>query len=402
METFKVKYKGQLADAIVTDSGMYAVQLPTRKGDRGTTYTERIVRRDNKWEFSSREDEHPDYFFTVGLYDDGTMEWQNDMSGGPKKTIEKFDPKFYDRNDTVECVCAEIYDIAKQFEEYEKLGISAEKVVNLRKVYLASMIKMLGYQSTDMVKKEPDPNRSYLALGKVASMLERYKNLATMFSQMKPGLYSVNVPEGMSQEELKNIVFAVAADIKSVNERMAAEDDLTQTKRGVLPTFGLTMREDLSEEEWSLYSTNVSRTAELLLELNYDIVPDMDKITLKDESKLDGLDLGDRISRLIDTKEFSEACNIEDNYVKAENDRLASEIDRLIDDSDRVINSSVGAALDFLKRQAMISRDERDDYIKKYEEIEKMYYSKLGKTKPEEPVHEEKNEEEEGTDPYED
>ena len=61
METFKVKYKGQLADAIVTDNGMYAVQLPTRKGDRGTTYTERIVRRDNKWEFSSREDEHPDY-----------------------------------------------------------------------------------------------------------------------------------------------------------------------------------------------------------------------------------------------------------------------------------------------------------------------------------------------------
>ena len=137
METFKVKYKGQLADAIVTDNGMYAVQLPSRKGDHGTTYIERIVRRDNKWEFSSREDEHPDYFFTVGLYDDGTMEWQNDMSGGPKKTSEKFDPKFYDKNDTVESICAEIYDIAKQFEEYEKLGISAEKVVNLRKGYLS-------------------------------------------------------------------------------------------------------------------------------------------------------------------------------------------------------------------------------------------------------------------------
>ena len=152
---------------------------------------------------------------------------------------------------------------------------------------------------------------------------------------------------------------------------------------------------------YDVYATNVSRVAELLLELNYDIVPEMDKITLKDETGLDGLDLGDKISRVIYTKEFSEACHTEDNYVKAENERLAGEIDRLIDDSDRVIKSSVGAALDFLKRQAMISRDERNSYIEKYQEIEKLYYSKLGIKKPEDPVQDDKKvEEEEGIEPY--
>ena len=222
-----------------------------------------------------------------------------------------------------------------------------------------------------------------------------------MFKQTKPGIYEVNVPEGMTQDELKDVIIAVGTDVRKLNERMDAEEDLNQTKRAVLPNFGLTMTDEVKPDEYAVYSENVAKVAELLLELNYDIVAENDRKTIKDESGLDGLELGDKISRVIDTKEFSEACHTEDNYVKTENERLAEEIDRLIDDSERVINSSVGAALDFLKRQAMISRDERKEFIEKYQEIEKLYYSKLGMKKPEDPVQdEEKVEEEEGIEPY--
>ena len=49
----------------------------------------------------------------------------------------------------------------------------------------------------------------------------------------------------------------------------------------------------------------------------------------------------------------------------------------------------------------MISRDERNSYIEKYQEIEKLYYSKLGIKKPEDPVQDDKKvEEEEGIEPY--
>lgn len=400
METFKINYKGEKIKATRTDYGTYIAELPPVIGDHGVEYENKISRVDNGWRYSQTDAAHGDYF-DVYLYDDGTYGWTNEMLNHIKKSEKKFNPNAIDQTDPVDKVCGDIYEVVEQFYQYEKRGISADKVIALRKSYLDSMLRMLGYSSTDRVKKETDPNKGYLALGKVASMLERYKNLATLFRQVKPGEYEVDIPDDMSQEELAQLFLSVGQDMKSVNERMTAKDDLNQQMRGILPTYGLTMRDDISSEEWELYSTNVSRTAELLLSLNYDIVPEMDKITLKDESKLDGLELGDRISRVIDTKEFSEACNIEDNYVKAENERFAEEIDRLIDGSDRVIKSSVGASLDFLKRQALISRDERDEYIQKYEEIERLYYSKLGIKKPEDPAQdEEKVEEEEGIEPY--
>lgn len=401
METFKIKYKGEKIDAVKTDHGGYSATLPLRKGDRGAFFTETVSRVGNGWRFSSTESVHPDYYFDVYLYDDGTTGWTNDMQNRIVKSDSKFNPSFYDKTDPVAKVCADMYEVIQGFYEHEKRGIDAEKVIGLRQAYLSSMLRMLGYSSTDRVRKEVDSDKSFKALGKIASMLERYKNLAAMFKQSRPGVYEVNIPDGMTQEELKDTIVSVANDVKSLNERMDAEEDLNQTKRAVLPTFGLTMKDDIPQEEYDVYATNVSRVAELLLELNYDIVPEMDKITLKDETGLDGLDLGDKISRVIDTKEFSEACHTEDNYVKAENERLAGEIDRLIDDSDRVIKSSVGAALDFLKRQAMISRDERNGYIEKYQEIEKLYYSKLGIKKPEDPVQDDKKvEEEEGIEPY--
>lgn len=401
METFKINYKGEKIDAVKTDHGGYTATLPVRFGDKGTVYTETVSRVENGWRFTSTESEHADYYFDVYLYDDGTTGWTNDMQNRIVKSDSKFNPSFYDKSDPVAKVCADMYEVIQGFYEHEKRGIDAEKVIGLRQAYLHTMLKMLGYTSTDRVGKELDPNKSFKALGKVASMLERYKNLATMFKQTKPGVYEVNVPEGMTQDELKDVIIAVGTDVRKLNERMDAEEDLNQTKRAVLPNFGLTMTDEVKPDEYAVYSENVAKVAELLLELNYDIVAENDRKTIKDESGLDGLELGDKISRVIDTKEFSEACHTEDNYVKTENERLAEEIDRLIDDSERVINSSVGAALDFLKRQAMISRDERKEFIEKYQEIEKLYYSKLGMKKPEDPVQdEEKVEEEEGIEPY--
>lgn len=399
METFKIKYQGQMIDVIKTNDGGYKVILPTQIGKNGTKIEETITRVQDGWRFSSIEPEDPESFFHVFLNDDGTVKWTNDLSSGQGRTARRFNPQLCDKTDLIDKVCMQIYDVVQGIYDYVERGIDAEKVVGLRKIYLRMMLKMLGYSSTDRVKKEFDVNKSYMALSRVADMLEKYVNIAQYYKQKTPGVYEVSIPEDMSTEELKAKIISMGEDIKKLNEKMEVEDDLKQTNRTLLPTYGLTMRDEVPQEEWDVYSTNVSRVAELLLELNYDIVPEMDKITLKDETGLDGLELDDRISRVIDTKEFAEACHTEDAYVQAENERMAQEIDRLIDGSERVINSSIGDALNFIKKQALILRDTRQEYIDKYKEIEELYYSKLGIKKTDEPTQDEVKGEE-GVEPY--
>lgn len=387
METFKMDYKGVEIAVTKFDDGRYVAALPTRHTDKGNEIRSEIRRVDGAWMFSSYEPKNPEYYFNVWLRDDGSMDAANDI--GKINSKKMFDPDMPRGDDIVNDICQDIVDVVKKVAEHERLGIPMENVVALRKKYLESCLELLGYSSTDRVKKgEIDIKKCCMGLGKVAGRLEEYINLGAYVFQRKPGDYGMDIPSDMSKEQAKELILKVAEQTKANLERITTERELNDTKREVVPNFGLTMKEDLPPEEWENYINQCQNVARLLLELNYDIVPGMDRVGLTDLSELTGLDLHDRISRVIDTKAFSVACNSEDRYVRDQNDKFSETIDYLVDDSERVINSSPGAALRFLKEQAVASRREREEYIKKYDEIEKLYYSKI-KKQEEKPIEEE-------------
>ena len=56
-------------------------------------------------------------------------------------------------DDIVNDICQDIVDVVKKVAEHERLGIPMENVVALRKKYLESCLELLGYSSTDRVKK---------------------------------------------------------------------------------------------------------------------------------------------------------------------------------------------------------------------------------------------------------
>lgn len=392
MKSFDIRYKGKIIKGIKGDKGEFYAILPERKSDRGNEFLETISREEMGWKFSSSIKDKPNYFLNVWLNDDGTMSYNNDVTE-TKTTQYKFDPQKQSTN-FPDYIAKDIYDVAKQFYEHELLGMSAEEVGKLREECLENVLKLLGYQSSDRVKYELSDSAGYRVLGRIGKELEDYQNLAAYVRKEKSidgsENFELKMSEDINKEKFLEAVNKTRKTLETDNLFIEVQDDQYDRARSLDESFALDMKKKVSPEEWQLYSKIVRNTAELYLELNADLVPKEDRRRLADYTNLTGEELSDKISRLIDSREFDKACNIEDRFVIQEDERFSKVVDDFVDGDMTVKQSTVGFALEAMKREALNTRDKKEKYAKKYEEIEKLYYSK--------PIQEDKtNEEEERT-----
>ena len=209
MEVLEFSYGWSKVRARLTKGGGVYVDLPAKCGRGGSTIRESIVLEDRGWRFSSTEDECIDYYFHVWLTENGTVSWTNDMSSRIQYLDEPFNPDYPNAgliNDTV----IKLHTIAKTIRDYQKRNLPIEEVFELRKYYLDTTLKMLGYDSIDSVgEKLKEPGR-YLGLSRVAENLESYKQLAHLvYSLGKAGdydMYTQRLNSEVTREEVIELI----------------------------------------------------------------------------------------------------------------------------------------------------------------------------------------------------
>lgn len=391
MEKFEITYRGKKIEATKHDNGDYSVTLPKRYGKDGSELSETISRDETGWCFSSSVVGNPEFFFNLWLRDDGKVAYRNSTDEELHVSDKPFDPKVKDPKDPLYAVTKEVYDVVAQFFEYEKLGIPASKINDLRKLKLSTALKLLGYSTTDEVRGELNDSASYFVLGRIGKQLEEYINLGVYVHNegIKDGkeVLKVKLPEGNPKDIIMESARPVASELAGDRDFITTQDELLDRHRNFVEDHCMNMSRKVPYDDWQIYSSVVRKTAELLIELNYDIVRSLNKQGLPDYSRLTRNELADKISSLIDSREFSKATDIEDRFIIRETKRLERKVKsfegELVErcgSAEVAKKSALGITLGALKEEALATRKERHTYSSQYNKMEKMYFSRMPKT----------------------
>lgn len=374
MEQFRIPFNNGKV-AVRKNKNKYAVILPIREGKNRINYKERVENDEYGWRYSSEAIELINEYFNVWLAKDGRVGYKsnNDMQITWSDEPLDFDPQ---NQNLINSRARDIYNIIKELHEVEKTRTSPIDIIRLRQAKLCATLKMLGYSSIEDVKKPLDPSNLYFALGNVSKELEEYISLS--FIGIKQNFwsgnkyYDDNLPEGISYKDVEKMSKKIKSKIAEQEEFLIDKDESLETTRGLVPEYCQSMDVKVSKEEWKIYSKQVRKTAELLLGINFDLLTPKQAEGIEDLTGLQGSDLQDKISSLIDSGDFNKACDIEDRFIISETDRFCEEFDRMIADDQRV-KDSLGFALYPLKEKAVRERSLRQSYNSKYEQFQKIF-----------------------------
>lgn len=399
MEKFELMYRGTKLQGTKSDNGDIIIHLPERKDSKGEGYVDTIERTVDGWMYNSMNLNDPKYFYNVWLNDDFSMARSSSFQKGIQTSTEKFDPNMKPGKSQMNDQCKVIYEIVGKMLEYELFGRSAEEVLKLRQDWLATSLQILGYASTDRVKKGLSDSAGYMALGMIHHQLAGVeyetvdgkevtrdvgmKNLgANLYQKITPSgdkKYSIHIPQDMDRRKLKEMIEVLETHVKTNKEFIETQDGTSSRDgkmeliRGILPDYCLDMKGKIPEEHWAIYSKVVEDTAKTLMAMNYDLVPELDRINIPDATKFDELEFEDLIGSLVDTKEAAIACSIDDVFVMQETSRVEKQAEFLIDNSERVQASAVGAALHFLKEQAVLTREKKEKHYAEFDRLDKKH-----------------------------
>lgn len=384
MEIFEFNYGWDKVRARLTKGGGVYVDLPSRSGQRGSTYRESIVLEDRGWRFSSTQDDCIEYYFHVWLTDRGMVSWTNDLKNRIEYLSEPFDPDHPNAgliNDTV----LKIHTIAKKIRDYQKRNLPVAEVFELRKYYLDTTLKMLGYDSIDAVGEKLDVSRGYLALSKVAKSLEKYKNLATaVYSTGKAGDYDCYISkflDEVTRDDVIEYIRPIKEEVDSNIAFMREQEESLELKRKVCPEYRRDMNKKMGLYTWDDYEENVKKVAMLLLELNADLLTPEQRVKfgIPEFVRIEKLETDDKIARLIDTKSFNDACNVEDELVYQESKQLVGRLKEIDPEIVSTEESIPREKIVQLLASELKDIEERKDSISIHENIYKKYYSKARK-----------------------
>lgn len=374
MEQFRIPFNNGRV-AVRKNKNKYAVILPIREGKNRINYKERVENDEYGWRYSSEAIELINEYFNVWLAKDGRVGYKsnNDMQITWSDEPLDFDPQ---NQNLINSRARDIYNIIKELHEVEKTRTSPIDIISLRQAKLCATLKMLGYSSVEDVKKSLDLSNLYFALGNVSKELEEYISLS--FIGIKQNFwsgnkyYDDNLPEDISYKDVEKMSKKIKTKIAEQEEFLIDKDESLETTRGLVPEYCQSMDVKVSKEEWEIYSKQVRKTAELLLGINFDLLTPKQSEGIEDLTGLQGSDLQDKISSLIDSGDFNKACDIEDRFIISETDRFCEEFDRMIADDQRV-KDSLGFALYPLKEKAVRERSLRQSYNSKYEQFQKIF-----------------------------
>lgn len=221
-----------------------------------------------------------------------------------------------------------------------------KKQIELRKEILKQRLQMLGYSDeikngkpTGKLTRMPDDDKSLRFLGRLGKMLENFEE------KEKNG--TVENLEVMFEEE--QIL------IENQNELM-------RRVRSEYPDYCMDMKSKVSPEDWEVYSRVTKQVGDLFKDINSDIL----KAAYKDYGSLNGIELQDVISNLIDSTSFAKACAIEDAFVKDEGERFIEIAQERDYENEAVRNTQPALALANLVREVDATGREKDRHIDAY------------------------------------
>ena len=325
MEIFEVIYKGQKANAVKINNSIY-VKLPARYGEKGSEFKETISKDSIGWKFSSSIVDKPEYSFNLWFREDGRIAFHNSKEDKMIVTKEPFNPDMK-RYGKLYSIATELYRTIEQLEAYEKRDIPASSICEDRLKKLESTLKLLGYPNIEDVAFELDDSKGYLALRRIREQLKKYINLGAYVhlegSKNKEDIIRVNVSDRMTRQAFEKLRAPVIEEDIDNREFMEKQND----KKDILMDYCAQLSKKMPYKEWILYSNVVKKTTKLLLELNADLVSEKYGLQISDLSQLTEKELNERIYSLINSKEFSMACEIEDRVFEREAERLISMIE---------------------------------------------------------------------------
>lgn len=172
---------------------------------------------------------------------------------------------------------------------------------------------------------------------------------------------------------------------KKLDKRVSHKKALFESISKVYPNFCCNMEEKIGKEKYALY---ISQKQAFLKATNHNL----DSSSADFDAEL--LDYNDRLSRVIDTPKFSEACCIEDEFVISEVETFLQTLSNMPKESQRPFHrkkikigeehfSTVELA-EKMKAERMARLEKYDEIKKLYKKLEKHPYIKLsGKDKEE-------------------
>ena len=381
MEVYDFNYGWRKIRARIWKTGSVYIDMPSRIGYRDT-----ICLEDRGWRYTSTSTEEDciDYIFHMWMKDNGMMAWANDMSGGIQYLSEPFNPD-YPNADLLNDTAMKLYTVSHEIREYQKRNLPVEEVFELRKSYLTTLLKTLGYDSIDTVGEPIDDSIGYLGLNKVVDALENYLSLSNLVHSLgKYGdyeQYTCRALKEVTREQMLEYVKPVKYQLSEFEKFMKEKDTDLKEKREILPEYRKNMKEKIGEYTFDTYEEKVKAVAILLLELNADLLTEEQRSKLGIEAfkLMDELTVKDKISSVIDSEEFNLACRIEDEFAYDESEELLNVIGELKPVEGKYADKYSKEDIRRLLESEHKEFEERKASVSVQEDIRKKYYSRKPK-----------------------
>ena len=376
MEIYEFDYGWSRLRARIWGKGSVYVDMPSRIG-----YTDRICLEERGWRYTSTQDDCIDYIFHMWMKDDGMMAWANDMSRGIQYLSEPFNSNYPNAgllNDTA----MKLYTVSHTIREYQKRNLPVQEVFELRKLYLTTALKTLGYDSIDAVGEPLDDSRGYLGLNRVVDSLEKYLDLSSLVHSLgKYGdydQYTCRATKEATREQILEYAKPVKLQIDELLAFMQGKETELAEKRVILPEYRRNMKEKIGEYSFDDYEEKVKAVAILLLQLNADMLTDEQRAKFGIEAFkiVDELEVKDKISSLIDSDEFNLACRIEDEFAYDESEELVNVIKALEPVNEKFVEVYTREDIVRLLGSELEEFEERKQSVDVQDKIHKKYYTK--------------------------
>ncbi len=239
-----------------------------------------------------------------------------------------------------------------------------EEIIKLRKALLVSELTILGYSSLDSIGKELNASTGLIDLRRVGKSLESYTHISSL--------------DTYSFSEKREIYETLKRKLTENADFIDSRREVLESARELSYDFCLEMSKKIPFEDWKKYCTVVERAAKLYLQLNADIVGEktLSSLHIKDLSELDGKNLEDVISDLIDSKEFAESCHIEDTFFVSEADKFDKRLEISGANDHIVRETTVGDILQDLRQSVLEIKEEKLSCMNEFNNLEKYYEAK--------------------------
>lgn len=391
MQKLELLYDGKKITYTRNRDGSLSILLPISMESDGKYYSNIIENDSIGWRMTSKQLGDDSISSSVWIRNNGQIAHGDSKRPEFQLLEEKIDPDKKTDNPVYK-KAQELYRILEQtYKEiiaFEKAPWTPEQVANLKRKQLDMYLKLLGYDGTSEVEKRSEPDVKYASLTKVGQMLESYKSLNFVTESLNmfnlPD-YTVRIPEFLSErvdspeeiiEQYSRLVDSVDSKTQTGNQFMEEQDEYISRSRGISEDYFLDMKKKVSPEEWKKYYSVSLKTAKFIMGLNYDILPESAKKSVVDLTELTQEQIEDKISEIIDSRDFAEASDIENRFVSQEAEELSSQIETLEQSDDAFRRGQLAAALKELKDKAQETRKEKEEKRSAYNKMEKLLRAK--------------------------